>query len=219
MSSGDLSPQVIQRGDKYVIHNMDLGQYTRTQKLGLAMLVWDQVRMLMEASGLYRARDMTRVGSVGIGTTADIDREVADMLGIRSSSLNVVRPRLIKRPDVTEKLLSGEITNLHDAQRAVGMKIRSKLTEGAESKVTGVKGYYGQGDKFDEAVEPLRRYLAAWKRREFKFPHVPPRAAQKRIAVLDEVVLDLMQARADLETRSHVATLRAPYEDNRKEWS
>ena len=219
MSSGDLSPQVIKRGDEYVIHNMDLNQYTPLQKLAVGMLAWDQVRMLMEAAGLYRARDERNMRSVGIGRTRDIDRAVANMLGIRHSGVLQVRPRLHKRPDVIEKIMSGEITTLHDVQRAVGMKLRSRLDEGAESSAKLSNSYYGKGDKFDEALEPLLRYLAAWRKREFKYPHVPPRAAQKRIAVLDEVVADLVNAREDLETRSHVATLRAPSEKKRRERS
>jgi hypothetical protein len=219
VSGGDLSPQVIKRGDEYVIHNMDLSQYTRLQKVGVAMLVWDQVRMLMEAAGLYMARDKHNMRSVGIGHTRDIDFVVADMLGISRAGVTQIRPRLHKRPDVIEKIMSGEITSHHDVPRAVGMKLRSRLDEGAESTAKRTNSYYGKGDKFDEALEPLLRYLAAWRKREFKYSHVPPRAAQKRIAVLDEVVTDLVNAREDLKTRSHVATLGVPSERKRRERS
>lgn len=220
MSSGDPSPQVIKRGDEYVIHNMDLDQLTTTQRIGVAMLVWEQVRVLMEANGEYLERDHLKIGSVGIGTTTDIDTKVAQMVGVKMSTLRPIRPRLISRPDLIEKLLSGEMTTGHDLQRALGKKIRAKLTEGAHSKADPKNSaLYGKGDRFQEAMEPLLRYLAAWKKREFKYPHVPPRAAQKRVAVLDEVIADLQQARADLETRSHVATLRVPAERRRKETS
>jgi hypothetical protein len=222
VNSGDLSPQVIQRGDAYVIHNMDFDQYTPIQRIGLAVLVWDQVRVLMEANGQYLARDFTKngmIGASGIGTTQDIDAAAARMVGVKPSSVSVVRPRLMKRPDVIEKMLSGEITGLHDVQRALGKRLRRRLDEGAESKAKLTSSFYGKGDKFDEALEPLLRYLVAHKKRGFKYSHVPPRAAQKRVAVLDEVMADLAKAREDLETRSHVATLRAPSEHPRRERS
>lgn len=213
-----LAPQVIKRGDKYVLHNMDLGPYTRTQKLAVAVQVWDQVRMLMEANGQYKARDPHTIGSTGIGITRDVDAVVAEMLGIKHTSLSVIRPRLMRRTDVVEKLLSGEIDNLHDAQRALGMRIRAKLAEGAESKANS-PGYYGQGDKFDEVMEVMSRYLAARKKQGFKYPHVAPRAAQRRVSVIDGVIAGLVEAKADLESRSQVATLTAPAEGKRKERS
>lgn len=217
MSSGDVSPQVIKRGDNYVIHNMDLDGYTDVQKIAVAVLAWDQVRMLMEASGQYRAADRSKIGSVGIGKTEDIDRAVAQMAGVKMAGLNTLRPRLARRPDVIEKMLSGEITHLADVKRAVGMKIRNKLTEGAHSKANPKNSaHYGKGDRFDEALEPLLRYLAAWKKRGFQYPHVPPRAAQKRVAALDEVIADLQKARADLETRSHIATLSVGRREDRR---
>jgi hypothetical protein len=216
--SGDPSPQVLLRGDRYVIHNMDLTPYTHVQRAGVGIMVWDQVRVLMEASGEYRARDPKRLGSVGVGTTRDIDEKVAEMVGIKLSLFTQSRPRLIRRPDLVEKMLSGEITTMHDVQRAIGMKIRARLTEGAHSQADPKNvGQIGKGDKFEEAMEPLLRYLAAWKKRDFKYPHVPPRAAQKRIAVLDGAIADLQDARADLETRSHVATLSIRSEDKRRE--
>lgn len=212
-------PQVIKRGDSYVIHNMDLTPYTKVQKIGIATLVWDQVRVLMEASGEYKPRDLSKMGSSGIGKTTDIDRVVAEMLGISWSQIKAIRPRLNKRPDVLEKVLSGEITRSDDVRRALGMRLRSKLTEGAVSKAKAGSGYFGHGDKFDEALEPLVRYVDAWRKRGFTYPHVPPREARKRVAKLDKVIAGLEEARVDLGKRSHVATLRAPHERTRKERS
>lgn len=217
--SGDVSPQVIMRGDKYVIHNLDFSGYTRLEKLVLAVQVWDQVRMLMEVAGRYRAPNTSVIGDYGVGTTSDIDRETAEMVGVTLSALKVVRPRLKGRPDVIEKITTGEIKSLHDVQRALGMKLRVRLDEGRESQAKLTDSYYGKGDKFDEALEPVVRYLTGWRKRGFWFSHVPPRAAQKRISVIDEVIAGLEEARRDLERRSHLATLAAPREDKRRERS
>ena len=68
---------------------------------------------------------------------------------------------------------------------------------------------FGKGDKFDEAVKPLRSYLAAWRRRDFAFRHVNPSQARRRLAVIDELIAGLEAARQDLQPRSRRATLSA----------
>lgn len=217
--SGGPSPQVIKRGDTYVVHNLDVNEYAPTQRVGLAILVWPQVRKLMEINGDYKERDYSKIGDTGIGTTADIDRVVAKLVNAGWSRIGVVRPRMLKRPDIVERAVAGEFNSLHDIQRALGMKVRSTLAEGADSQAKLKQSYYGKGDKFDEAIEPLLRYLAAHEKRGFQYPHVAPRAAHKRVAVLDKVIADLGHVKEDLESRSHVATLSAPFEKRRKETS
>lgn len=219
MSGVGPSPQVIKRGDTYVIHNMDPSSYSSIARVALAILIWPQVRALMESNGEYKERDAAKLGSSGIGATEDIDRVAANLAGAAWSRVNTLRPRLITRPDVIGKMLAGEFTSLHDVQRAIGMKMKARISEGATSNAKPNSKYYGKGDRFEDALLPLQRYLTAHEKRGFKYPHVAPRAAQKRIAVLDKVIADLVLVKEDLESRSHVATLRAPSEKRRKETS
>ncbi len=90
-----LNPQVIGRGEgKYALTNIDLDGLTDLQRLGVAMLIWDQARMLMEANGTYKERDPHVIGVTGIGTTDDIDNLVAELVKIAPTGVNRVRPRL-----------------------------------------------------------------------------------------------------------------------------
>jgi hypothetical protein len=207
--SGVPSPQVIKRGDEYVIHNIDLAPLTQLQRLVVATLAWDQFRTLMEVNGVYKARDTSKMGSAGIGLEADIDRVAAQATDISFSALNKSRSRLKNRPDILQAIWDGQFATGHDVQRALGFKLKRKLTEGAVPQNKLKSSYYGKGDKFEEAVEPFVRYLAAWRKKDFLFTHVPPREARKRLAVIDGVMKDLAQAREDLGKRSHVATYRA----------
>lgn len=211
-----LPPQVIRRGDAYALLNADPDSMTLVQRVALAATIWDQVRTLMEVNGEYRPRDPTISQSNGIGTTDDIDIIAAELTKAAKSSVNRIRPRLQSYPDVVEKMLNGEIALLHDAMLAVGMTDRMTLAEGKPSKAKLKNSYFGKGDKFREAMEPLARYLLAWEKRGFSFPHVPPKEAQKRLVKIDKMMGDLALVREDLLRRSHVATLKAPSEKKRK---
>lgn len=102
-----------------------------------------------------------------------------------------------------EKVLSGE-QDVFDAGRALGIV--------SERRTVALGRGFGHGDKFDEATQPLKRYLEAWKRKDYEFRHVNPKEAQRRLLLLDQLAEELQAARGDLEKRSHAATLSAPPE-------
>lgn len=114
----------------------------------------------------------------------------------------------LEQVDKLEPVLSGEIPIL-DAAREIGLV--------GERHTIALGVGYGKGDKFDESTQPLRRYLTAWKRKNFEFRHVNPKEAARRLQIIDQLAEDLRSARTDIERRSHAATLSAPPE--RKERS
>lgn len=214
-----LNPQVIGRGEgKYALTNIELDGLTDMQRLGVAMLIWDQTRMLMEANGTYKPRDPHIIGqSSGIGTSDDIDNVVADLVKIAPSGLNRVRPRLLGNTAMIEKLLAGEYDS-HKALRIdLGMILKPTFFQGGgKSRATKKTSHFGLSDKFHEAITPLQVYLRVWQKKDYRFPHVNPKEAQKRVKAIDQVMADLAKAREDLVNRSHVATYRVPSEKRRE---
>jgi hypothetical protein len=50
------------------------------------------------------------------------------------------------------------------------------------------------------------QYLSGWRARDYKFTHLPPREAENRVKVIDEMIEGLQACRADLVQRSVRAT-------------
>lgn len=214
-----LPPQVIRHNDgSFHILNVDINSLSRTQRVGLAIRVWEQVRALLEANGEYRARDTSvPFRPTGVGSFNLIDKVAAKAAHTDWSAVNKVRPRLIQQPDLLAKVESGEIGSINEVARALGMLVMDRLDEGRPSNAKRTASYYGKGDKFDAALEPMRRYLRAWRKKDFRFTHVNPKEAKRRIKMMDEVIDNLSKAREDLARRSHVATLTAPPGKTRRE--
>lgn len=102
-----------------------------------------------------------------------------------------------------DDVLRGEV-GLFDAGRRFGLV--------ADKKNVVVSDSYGRGDKFDDAVTPLKRYLSKWARNDYEFRHLNPKEASRRLQIIDRLVEELAAARVDIERRSHAATLSAPPE-------
>lgn len=214
-----MPPQVVRRvsDDSFNILNVETESLSAVQRMGLAIRVWDQVRHLLEVSGEYRPRDPHILGRTAIGSTELIDRAAAQAANASRTAVAYLRPRLFDRPDVLARIEAGEFATVNDVARAVGMVVNSRLDEGRTSKTLRTSSYYGKGDKFDVSIEPFRRYLRAWRKKDFRFTHVNPKEAKRRIKMLDEVIDNLSKAREDLARRSHAATLAAPPEKTRRE--
>lgn len=75
---------------------------------------------------------------------------------------------------------------------------------------------YGAGDKFDEATQPIVRYLKAWKRKGYEFRHLNPKEASRRALLIESLVEELQATLPDLKIRSVTATLSAPPERRKK---
>jgi len=71
---------------------------------------------------------------------------------------------------------------------------------------------YGAGDKFDQAMLPPKRYLAAWKRKGNEFRHLNPKEASRRLSLVESLIADLEAILPDLRKRSVSATYSAPPE-------
>ena len=211
-------PQVIRRSDgSLAVLNVDTRDLSDVQKIALAAQVWDQARLLMEASGEYKPRDPHLVAqATGIGSTRDVDRKLAPALGVTQTSLSKVRPRLVANKAVRERALAGEIDTFDNLSRELGMVVKATLAEGRPSKARFSNSFFGLGDKFDSSIEPLVRYLRSWRHKSFRFSHVNPREAKRRIKQIDNVMADLAAAREDLVRRSHVATYATPSEKRRE---
>lgn len=68
--------------------------------------------------------------------------------------------------------------------------------------------YYGKGDKYAESITPVTRYFQAWRKRDFRFSHLNPREASKRLRQLDQLAADIDAARDDLKQRATPARMR-----------
>lgn len=214
-NSPPLQPQVIRHDDgSYSLLNVDLDELGPIQRLALAIKIWDQVRALMEANGLYKQRDPHAPGQPsGIGTTEDIDKVAAALVGASLSSLNRIRPRLLERPDVVEQMMAGELPSVKAVGRALGMRVPLSFFEGSGRSTSEKKSsHYGYSDKFDLALGPMQQYFRAWRKKGFLYKHVNPKEAQRRVKQIDQVMADLAAAREDLVQRSHVASYATPSE-------
>lgn len=142
--------------------------------------------------------------------------KAAELVGVGRTT--VAGAKAIQKRDetgeVVDQMRAGDI-NIEQAKRAVGFKPGPQREgEGVLPSVhetstgrTRSAVLYGKGDKWIEATEPLRRYLAAWEKKGYEFRHVNPREARKRIQAIDTLIAGLTSARADLATRSEVARM------------
>lgn len=204
-----MPPQVVRRPNgSFVVLNVDLERMTEVQRVALGVQVWGQVRDLLLTSGEYKPKD--GFWGHGVGTVRDINKATAKAVNVSFSSLGLIRPRLQENSGVMEKAIAGEITSLIDIQRLLGMSVRVRLSEGAPSKASPDSVIFGRTDRdrFADAAEPFIRYLAAWEKQEFLFPHLNPKEAKRRLAVVEEMQRQLERVKEDLTMRSHVATTR-----------
>lgn len=199
-------PMAIRRGDDYVVINIpELDVLSAAQRLGIAILVWQQMKWLLEVNG--------------VDTTSPyvVDLAVGKALQIGHSSMMTARLGMKRHGDEHfDALLSGELS-ISEFLRRAGMA-RGGLKVDTGSIKPGKDGqlYFGKGDRFDDAVEPIHRYLLAWRKKNFEFRHLPPKEARKRLHKVRGLIEDLQRTERDLEERSHSATLRAPSERKEK---
>jgi hypothetical protein len=104
-------------------------------------------------------------------------------------------------------VLAGE-KDLRQAGREIGVV--------SEKREIALGKSYGAGDKFDEATQPIVRYLKAWKRKGYEFRHLNPKEATRRISLIESLVEELQATLPDLKQRSVTATLSAPPERRTK---
>lgn len=191
---------VVRRGKgEYAAINVNLDEYNRAQRVGLAMLAWDQIVSLMKVNGEPTANAF------------DVAAKLAEAFDASPAGIKTARYAMNRDGEEhLSKLISGEV-ELTPFFRLAGMKKGYRAKEGVVHGADGIT-YFGKGDPFVEVTEPLKRYLRAWKKRNFEYRHVAPKEAKKRLVVIQELRSLLEEAQGDLEKRSHLATLGVPSE-------
>jgi len=121
-------------------------------------------------------------------------KEVADLVGAGWSSVERLVAIQKRDPSLLNAVRAG-FTSVSTASRDAGFREY-------DAPIPGVNDYFGKGDKFRESTEPLARYLASWRSRDFEFRHVNPKEADQRVRKIDELISGLQEARDDLAKRS-----------------
>jgi transposase-like protein len=117
-------------------------------------------------------------------------RAIAGAVGVSQSMVH---------KDIVQLSTSEQLT---EPERSIGLDGKSRPTRKKP------EAYYGKGDKFDDVVVPLRRYLRSWEKRDYQFEHVPPRQAARRLRLLSELRTGIDAAIEDLGHRSEIARVR-----------
>lgn len=133
-------------------------------------------------------------------------KQVADATGLSQHKVRYVDWLVDAR--AIDSVLNGAET-LIDAARRIGVA--------PDKRGSALGKSYGHGDKFDEATQPLKRYLAAWKRKGYEFRHLNPKEASRRLSLITQLIEELEATKPDLARRAVTATLSAPAERRRRE--
>lgn len=131
------------------------------------------------------------------------DRRIYEALGGGLSWNKVRTLNWLEDADALGPVLSGE-KDIFEAARALGLA--------SDKRELALGKSYGAGDKFDQAMLPPKRYLAAWKRKGYAFRHLNPKEASRRLLLIDSLIEELQAARLDLEKRSVPMTYSVPAE-------
>lgn len=204
-----------------VSHNLHRRHLTTAQRAALAL---DLLPRLEEEarerkSQAQRARHRPdEVVPPEMEELGEATEKAAALVGVGRSTVATLKAIQKNDPtgEIIDRVRAGEL-NVAQAARKAGY---SNLAQGGAAAeeldalaVTRTKDgkakpiYYGQGDKWPQATAPLARYLKSWRGRDFEFKHVNWKEARKRLKVIDQLLADLTEARADLESRSHKAKL------------
>lgn len=131
-------------------------------------------------------------------------KQVSDLVGASWSSVQrlvaVYRKKQRNGPKLIEDVRNGDLT-VAQATRNAGF--REYDDQGMFDNV-----YFGKGDRFTESTVPLQRYLKGWESRDFEFTNVNPKEAARRLAVIEQLMDWLAEAKRDLESRAVKPSLR-----------
>lgn len=125
--------------------------------------------------------------------------QAARIVGSTERQIQAVAAVLARVPEMEAGLESGEVT-LNAAQVAAGYRQHKPVAGRA----------FGKGDKWLEVANALTQYLSGWSSRDYKLTHVPPKEAESRVRVIDDMIGGLEAIRADLVQRSVRATSALP---------
>ena len=127
--------------------------------------------------------------------------KAADLVGVGKTSVKTAKRIQEQDPAVFEEMRTGEIATISEAKRKADSRPRPKqrISSGRPTVM------HRRGDKFTESTQPLARYLKWCERQEYRFEHVTPKEARRRINKLRPLVEGLERTLKDLETRSVTA--------------
>jgi len=131
------------------------------------------------------------------------DKRIYDALGGKLSWNKVRTLNWLEDAGALAAVLSGE-KDIFEQARSLGLA--------SDKREIALGKSYGAGDKFDEAMTPAKRYLAAWKRKGNEFKHLNPKEASRRLSLIDSLIEDLEAIRPDLQRRSVSMTYSTPPE-------
>lgn len=134
--------------------------------------------------------------------------KLADAVGLGGSTVQMVTA--LHDRGLLDPVLRGEIS-LRQAAKNAGVSHGGSYTN---DYALGVS--FGKGDKFHEATLPMRRYLKGWKARGYRFAHLNPKEAAKRVKVIEEIEQELANAKADLEPRAVMPKVTASPEKKKR---
>lgn len=201
-----------------VSHNLHRRHLTTAQRAALAL---DLLPRLEDEARERKLSGLKQGDAVPVPPQTEergeATEKAAALVGVGRTT--VVTAKAIQGRDETGEIVqamrAGEL-NVAQAAREAGFEALGQSSNPAmldngsrtsDGKTAPV--YFGKGDKWVEATEPLKRYLAAHSKRDYEFSHVPPREARKRVQTIDQLIEGLTAARADLADRSHTYRLTA----------
>lgn len=123
-------------------------------------------------------------------------KEVATLTGSGWSSVERLAAIQKRNAALVDQVRRGTLS-ISQASRDAG------FVEYDHAPIPGISDYFGKGDKFRDATEPLLRYLNGWRTRDFEFRHVNPKEAGQRLKRIDLLLEGLQEARRDLADRAH----------------
>jgi hypothetical protein len=204
---GELSPS-----EWVVSHNLLRRHLTVAQRAALAL---DLLPRLEE-----EARERMLAGNPSPKTDEGrSDEKAAALVGVGRTAVAQAKAVQNRAPEIIDRMRSGAVATVAAAVREAGFETGphgnnglgvGALDTGARSSDGRSKPvYFGKGDKWQEATEPLKRYLAGRKKRDYSYSDIAPREARKRVQMIDRLLEGLQASRADLEPRSHDYRLTA----------
>lgn len=145
-------------------------------------------------------RGGTAIGSSEIGRS---DEKAAELVGVGRSTVAIAKMIQDREPEIVNRMRAGEFVSVQAARRAAGYEPESG--NHAPIKDVAKTVYFGKGDKWREASQPLFRYLKGWEARDYEFAHLNPAEATRRLKLINALMDMLALARIDIEPRSHRA--------------
>jgi len=132
--------------------------------------------------------------------------KAAEIAGVGLSTVQKTIAIQKRNPRIIAQMRAGEIRSVDAAARSAGFVPKGNSHSSISDDLPRV--FYGKGDKWREASQPILRYLQGWERRGFEFRHLNHAEAKRRLKAIQTIDELLTAAKNDLEQRAIRATTR-----------